>query len=446
MAGLAAARVLSDHFGEVTVLERDELVDHPQPRKGVPQGRHIHALLSKGAQILEGWLPGLTDELVAEGAVRIDLGTELRWSWHGYVMCRYESGGPQIWATRPFIEHHVRRRVAALPNVTITSSSGVDGLLTNPGGAVRGVVDTRGSEIPAELVVDCSGRVGRSVSWLAALGCPEPPVDHVKIDMAYSTITFDADQSPEDGWQACLINTGPPLRRLAFMGPAEGGRTMLTVAGFHADHPPSDPEGLSEFVASFPDQYIGRALARAGEVGSVTTHRMASNQWRRMNKLAAPPPGVVALGDSVVSFDPVYGQGMTSSVVQAQALGEVIREVASTNPSFPKRFYRRQAKVITPLWQMAAGGDFDHPETTGPKPPGATFANWYQLRMVKAMVTSEAVSRVGTDVFTLLAPPYALFKPSVLGRVLTAHAEPQFPATAPGAAQLVPTSRGNSRR
>src|SRR5579862_5738472 len=52
MAGLLAARVLSDHFERVTIIERDQLIDDTQPRKGVPQGRHVHALLAGGAAIL----------------------------------------------------------------------------------------------------------------------------------------------------------------------------------------------------------------------------------------------------------------------------------------------------------------------------------------------------------------------------------------------------------
>src|SRR6516162_1459312 len=45
MAGLATARVLADHFERVTLVERDELPDSVEHRKGVPQGRHLHGLL-----------------------------------------------------------------------------------------------------------------------------------------------------------------------------------------------------------------------------------------------------------------------------------------------------------------------------------------------------------------------------------------------------------------
>ena len=40
LSGLLAARVLSNHFEKVTVLERDTLPNGPEFRSGVPQARH----------------------------------------------------------------------------------------------------------------------------------------------------------------------------------------------------------------------------------------------------------------------------------------------------------------------------------------------------------------------------------------------------------------------
>lgn len=68
MAGLATARVLSDHFGRVTVVERDHLSDQPAFRRGVPQSHHLHALLPGGMEALEGLFPGFRAELIAAGA------------------------------------------------------------------------------------------------------------------------------------------------------------------------------------------------------------------------------------------------------------------------------------------------------------------------------------------------------------------------------------------
>lgn len=72
MCGLLAARVLAEHYDTVTVVERDVLPDSAVNRRGVPQGRHVHALLGRGSQVLGELFPGFLDELVAAGAPSLD--------------------------------------------------------------------------------------------------------------------------------------------------------------------------------------------------------------------------------------------------------------------------------------------------------------------------------------------------------------------------------------
>ena len=67
MGGLLAARVLADAYQQVTVVDRDLLPERAADRQGVPQGRHAHALLARGAQILEELFPGLLADLAAAG-------------------------------------------------------------------------------------------------------------------------------------------------------------------------------------------------------------------------------------------------------------------------------------------------------------------------------------------------------------------------------------------
>src|SRR5262249_49936535 len=73
MGGLLAARVLADFYNQVTVVERDALPDEYEPRKGVPQGRHAHGLLSRGREVLEQLFPGFTEEMVSQGATSGDI-------------------------------------------------------------------------------------------------------------------------------------------------------------------------------------------------------------------------------------------------------------------------------------------------------------------------------------------------------------------------------------
>ena len=89
LAGMLAARVLSGHFDDVTLLERDDFPETPTGRKGLPQGRHAHGLLERGRGVMERLLPGLTDELVQAGAELMDgtrdIATLCPYGW--YVRC-----------------------------------------------------------------------------------------------------------------------------------------------------------------------------------------------------------------------------------------------------------------------------------------------------------------------------------------------------------------------
>jgi len=82
MAGLLAARVLSERFGRVTIVERDSFPEGPGFRKGVPQSRHLHAFMLRGRQTAERLFPGLSEELEEleeAGAVYLDLAEDFEW-------------------------------------------------------------------------------------------------------------------------------------------------------------------------------------------------------------------------------------------------------------------------------------------------------------------------------------------------------------------------------
>ena len=126
MAGLLAARVLSEFYDSITLVERDRLPDHPCHRKGVPQGRHVHNFLSRGLQVLAELFPGLLEELAAAGAVVVDDGdlSHFYARFGPYELKRSgKLGDPAAlalyMASRPFLEFHLRRRVKDLPNVTL---------------------------------------------------------------------------------------------------------------------------------------------------------------------------------------------------------------------------------------------------------------------------------------------------------------------------------------
>ena len=79
IAGLAAARVLSDHFRELILVERDRFGAVGEQRRGVPQGRHTHGLLAGGLRALGRFFPGFSEEAQRVGGLRVDLTRDAYW-------------------------------------------------------------------------------------------------------------------------------------------------------------------------------------------------------------------------------------------------------------------------------------------------------------------------------------------------------------------------------
>src|SRR5438445_11029747 len=92
MAGLLASRVLADHFEQVTILERDRLPHEVQARKGVPQGRHVHVLLHRGASVMKDLFPDLFPALIEDGSIAIDTVANFHWYNFDAWKPRFTSG------------------------------------------------------------------------------------------------------------------------------------------------------------------------------------------------------------------------------------------------------------------------------------------------------------------------------------------------------------------
>src|SRR5688500_1864922 len=169
MAGMLAAAALArsaDTVDEVIVLERDELPDEPQPRKGLPQGRHAHILLPSGRDAIEELVPGggVRKRLLAAGARErgltsglVTLGPQ---GW--YRRSRHHETYPLLISRRDRMDWTVGDAVLASATrvkVRRPSAAGLLGTADQVTGVrVAGAGGQAEESLRAELVVDARGR------------------------------------------------------------------------------------------------------------------------------------------------------------------------------------------------------------------------------------------------------------------------------------------------
>jgi len=414
IAGLLAARVLAESFATVTVLERDTLPSTPDDRKGVPQGTHLHGMLARGKQILEQLFPGLTEELVASGAGTADLLRDSVWNLNGHRLPRVASGVHVLCVSRALLEHAVRRRVAAMPNVTILDRTEVVGL-TGPGTGTVTAVRTTNGEFRAGLVVDATGRANRSTAWLAELGFEPPAEDRVDAGIVYMSRTYRRRRGDAD-FAGIFMGPSPERPYGANVLAVDGDRWMVVLLGVGPGNaPPEDPDGYLEFANRLPGPEVHRLLSRAEPLEAPHRLRVPVSVRRRYEMMPNPPVNVVAIGDAICSFNPAYGQGMTVAAIEAAILRDCL---AGGRAGLTRRYYREAAKTIDVPWDIAVGSDLRFAHVEGKRTGKAGVLNGYVARLSAAASTYPELGAAFLEVSNMIAPPTRLFAPAVLRRVL----------------------------
>ncbi len=442
IAGLLAARVLSEHFARVTLLERDTPGERAGYRKGVPQARHPHALLVRGQRELEGLFPGLTAELRGLGAEEANLGMGVRYFLYSGERIPYESIYTMLCVSRPLLEQTVRRRVLALPNVVLRARTQVLDLVAE-GGAVSGVrLHTAGDQRPgeatvlaADLVLDASGRGSRAPEWLAALGY-EPPVEAVvDAEAGYTSRIYRRPAgAPRDIKLVMLQPQAPHGTRGAIMTVLEDDRWHLTLVGMAGDHAPTDEDGFRAYIRSLPCGLFDLLLRDAKPLTPIVGFHRAENRERRYGELPRFLEGFVVMGDAVMALNPIYGQGMSVAAVSAVTLAECLREQAdSTLAGLAGRFQARLAEATAGAWHAAAGEDqrwIDLRQSRAADPATALMQR-YMGQLVQATLTMPAVSDAFYGVIQMVTPPSELFRPDVVLQVMATLPSAESPGAGP---------------
>lgn len=436
IAGLLAGRVLAEHFEQVTIIEQDQFPEQPVARKGTPQAQHLHVLLKRGEQILEQLFPGLTDELLMQGVPTFDAGADIQWLTAAGWGIRFDSGIKLLSFSRSLLDWHIRQRLLTFPNVRFLEARRVTGLLTNPqkthitGLALQAVAEVAADSaetcIYGDLIVDASGRSSKLPHWLTAIGYQPPEETVVNAFLGYASRIYRLPDTFPSDWKAYYVQAAPPQRvRTAIFCPIEGDRGILNLVGSVGDHPPTDEVGFLEFLrTSLPDSQLYDLIQSSEPLSPIRSFRGTENRSRHYEQLAQWPEGLLVLGDAVCSFNPTYGQGMTTSAIGALTLDECLREQRQLHTNgdltgLGQRFQQRLAKVNELPWTLATTEDCRYPHAEGGKLDKVTqLFQWYIGRVLQLTTYNPQVRLAFMEVTQMLKSPSALFHPKVVFQVL----------------------------
>jgi 2-polyprenyl-6-methoxyphenol hydroxylase-like FAD-dependent oxidoreductase len=422
MGGLSAAAALSETFHKVTVVDRDVLPEIGEDRRGVPQGLHAHALLPRGAQILEELFPGFLSELEATGVPLLRDLSESHSALSGHQLCPrdHRLSFAIYQPSRAHLEHLVRTRLRALPTVDIVAGCEVVDLTTSASqNRVTGARllhhndGGRKQTLDADLVIDTTGRSGRTPAWLAAMGYQPPPEETVPVQLMYVSQRLRLAPDALGRLKQVLIGAVPQRPTVMALFQQENNWWTMTLGGYSGHHPPTDRPGYLEVARRIAPPDIFAAIRDAQPLSELVARRFPTSLRRRYERVSHLPAGLVVLGDAICSFNPLYGQGMTVAAMQALALRDCLAE---GDANLARRFSHAASKLIDIAWQLSLSGDLTMPQVPGQLPRLARASNAYVDRVLTAAEQDPTLTEQFLRVTGLLDPPSKLLRLNVLRR------------------------------
>jgi flavin-dependent dehydrogenase len=418
---MLAASVLVRHMDEVTVVERDKLPDGPGPRSGVPQARHAHLLMSGGARAIEKLLPGTLDALFEAGAHRIGVPNDLvSLSAQGWVP-RFPEMQFIVSCSRGLLDWVVRSQALRDNKISVLTGTEPVSLLGDRSAVTGVLVEDRLSReqisLEADLVVDATGRGSRLPSWLADFGLPPVHSESVDSGLAYATRIFRAPPTAASGFPIVNVQANPRDPHpgcTATLLPIEDGRWLVTLSGTRGGEPSTDESEFVAFASSVRNPVVGELIASAEPLSPVYGSHSTANRRMFFERLKSWPDGVLALGDSVATYNPVYGHGMSIAAQSALVLDAGLAE-SGLAAGTAQRIQRGIGKVVDGAWAMATNQDILYPGAVGkPLPLAGRVLQRYVDRLVRTATTEAPVTRAFIDAFTLSGPMAKLVSPKVL--------------------------------
>jgi len=371
VVALGTAMLLAGDDHEITVLERDPDPPPGDPaeawerwqRPGLNQFRQGHVFLPGFRSVVEAELPEVAKALQAAGALRLNM---IRDVTPAAMTGGWRDGDERYdWLTgrRALVEAVLAAAAESTPGVEIRRGTAVVGLVTGsrarPGVPhVVGVRTRLGESIPADLVVDMSGRRSALPAWLRGIDA-RPPAEELEdsgfvyygrhfrsadgsipamrgpVGMDWGTITSLTLPADNGTWAIVLVtgSKDTALRPLREAARWEGLVRGLPTVAHWLNGTPLDDE--VQVMARLEDRCRGFVV----DGQPVAT-------------------GVVAVADSWACSNPANGRGASIGMLHALALRDQLRATGLDDPAaFAAAFHTATVETVEPWYRATLATD-----------------------------------------------------------------------------------------
>jgi 2-polyprenyl-6-methoxyphenol hydroxylase-like FAD-dependent oxidoreductase len=429
IGGLLSAKVLSEYYGEVLIIDKDDFPEKPQNRSGTPQDFQPHRLTPRGSIIMNRLFPGFNDDLLAQGAPpSLNKTAHLSNPYGSQAMPNSEN---EATFSRALLEWVFRERVKGIPNVQIVPKQDVIGLLSNPEHTIVTGITIRDREqsrmqktIEADLVLEASGRSSKLVTWLQNLGYTVPKPDSLKVSLGYSTRHYQIPSELSDKWDVIRVDGDPSKNEFTgVFSIVEGNRAEVLLWGAGGHFPPTDSRDFEQTVAGLADPLIAELLQELEPLTSPRAYRINELHRQHFEQMAQWPAGLLVIGDALCNFDPIYGLGMTMVAVEVDRLEQCLME-QRTNPSpnFEHKTLKALQNAVEPAWWLNCVSDLQWSgvEYEGQPLSGIDFAQKYFRVFLEEATTKHNFEQflLYWGVNSLLISPQVMMNEQMINAVL----------------------------
>ncbi len=304
IAGKLAAKVLSESFQEVIILEADQEYKDKTPRKKVPQSDHPHVLLKSGENSIERLFPDFFSELMENGSIKSNFTNDLKWHHFGNWKNQFSGDITLIQQSRPLLEFHLQKRIEQVINITTRYNTKVEELLFDrqnnkiTGVKIRSLKTGEKEELNASMVVDASGYSSQAIKWLKKNNIAVIE-EKVWIQLFYSTRLFRLEKQEKIHWRNLLISPSFPENPYgAFIQSIEENIFSVTFSGYNNELAPKSNDEFSAYAHKLPVNDVVSFLQHAEPLTEIKIHKIPFQIWRRFGKAKNLPEGLLLVGDS----------------------------------------------------------------------------------------------------------------------------------------------------